>query len=81
VRTEGFEGALLSALVIASLMMPAISLLSVGPSSAAPEGLTPRAPIYIDGNAGFTPENGVNGGSSGTENDPAATRKGFGPSY
>ena len=35
-----------------------------------PPALTPRAPIYIDGNAGFTPENGVNGGGSGTENDP-----------
>lgn len=54
-------------------MTPAIatiSLLSVGPSSATPEGLTPRAPIYIEGNAGFTPENGVNGGGSGTAGDP-----------
>jgi len=30
----------------------------------------PRGPIHIVGNAGFTPENGVNGGGSGTENDP-----------
>ena len=44
-------------------MAPAISLLSVGPSSAAPEGLTPRAPIYIDGNDDFTPANGVTSGS------------------
>ena len=68
--TERFRGALLSALVIASLMVPAISLLSVSPSSAAPDGLTPRDPIYIYGNVNFTPANGVNGGGSGTENDP-----------
>ncbi|MBA7691642.1 hypothetical protein ES703_100193 [subsurface metagenome] len=37
---------------------------------AAQVGLTPRAPIYINGNAGFTPENGVNGGGSGTVGDP-----------
>jgi len=49
-------------------MVPAISLLPVSPSSAAPEGLTPHAPIYINGNAGFTPANGVTLGS-GTEND------------
>jgi parallel beta-helix repeat protein len=30
----------------------------------------PRGPIHIVGNAGFTPENGVNGGGLGTENDP-----------
>jgi parallel beta-helix repeat protein len=29
-----------------------------------------RGPIHIIENAGFTPENGVNGGGSGTENDP-----------
>lgn len=52
---------------------------SKGQSKEAPP--TPHDPIYIDGNAGFTPENGVNGGGSGTENDPAATRKGFRPSY
>ena len=34
------------------------------------EGLIPHGPIHIVGNAGFTPENGVNGGGSGTENDP-----------
>ncbi|MBA7598034.1 hypothetical protein ES703_05043 [subsurface metagenome] len=68
-RTEGFRGVLLSTLVIASLMVPAISLLSVGPSSAAPDGLTPHAPIYIISNDNFIPANGVVGGS-GTENDP-----------
>ncbi|PJB20862.1 MAG: hypothetical protein CO114_08400, partial [Euryarchaeota archaeon CG_4_9_14_3_um_filter_38_12] len=31
--------------------------------------LTPHAPIYIEGNAGFTPENGVVSGS-GTEGNP-----------
>lgn len=50
-------------------MVPAISLLSVGLSSAAPEGLTQRAPIYIDGNDSFTPANGVVAGS-GTAEDP-----------
>jgi hypothetical protein len=34
VRIEGFKGALLSILIIASLMAPAISLLSVGQASA-----------------------------------------------
>ena len=68
-RTESSRGVLLSTLIIASLMVPAITLLSVGSSSAAPEGLTPRAPIYIDGNDNFIPANGVVGGS-GTENDP-----------
>jgi parallel beta-helix repeat protein len=33
------------------------------------EDLTPRAPIYIEGNENFTPANGVTSGS-GTENDP-----------
>ena len=67
--TERFEGAFLSTLLIASLMVPAISFLSVIPSSAAPEGLTPHAPIYIDGNDDFIPANGVVAGS-GTKNDP-----------
>lgn len=68
-RAEGSRGVLLSTLIIASLMVPAISLLFVSSSSAAPEGLTPHAPIYIVGNENFTPANGVVGGS-GTENDP-----------
>ena len=68
-RTEGSTGVLLSTLVIASLMVPAISLLSVSSSSAAPDGLTPHAPIYIISNDNFIPANGVVGGS-GTENDP-----------
>jgi len=68
-RTEGFKSALPSILTVASLMALAISLLSVSPSSAAPEGLTPRAPISIDGNAGFIPANGVVAGS-GTADDP-----------
>lgn len=64
-RTGCFKGALLAASLIALV----ISLLSVISSSAAPEGLTPRAPIYIDGNAGFIPANGVVAGS-GTADDP-----------
>jgi len=67
--TEGFRGVLLSTLLIASLMVSVISLLSVSPSSAAPDGLTPHAPIYIISNENFIPANGVVGGS-GTENDP-----------
>jgi parallel beta-helix repeat protein len=42
-------------------------LLSISVTSA--EGLTPRDPIYIEGNDNFTPANGVTSGS-GTENDP-----------
>lgn len=67
--TGGFKGALLSISTVASLMALAILLPSVSPSSAAPDGITPRAPIYIDGNAGFTPANGVVAGS-GTAGDP-----------
>jgi len=66
VRNGGFKGALLSALVIASLVTPLL-LLSPSPVRAA---LTPHAPILINGNAGFTIPNPVNGGGSGTENDP-----------
>lgn len=69
VGTEGFKGTSLSTLLVVSLMVLAISLLSVGPSSAAPEGLTPRAPIYIYGNGNFTLANGVTSGS-GTVDDP-----------
>ena len=68
-RTGGFKGALPSILTVTSLMALAISLLPVSLSFAAPEGLTPRPPIYIDGNAGFTPANGVVAGS-GTAGDP-----------
>ena len=68
-RTEGYRDVLLSTLIIASLMVPAISLLSLSPSSAAPEGLTSHVPIYIISNENFIPANGVVGGS-GTENDP-----------
>jgi parallel beta-helix repeat protein len=34
------------------------------------EGLVSRGPIHIVENVGFTPENGVNGGGSGTAGDP-----------
>ena len=64
-RTERFRGALLSALLIASLITPLL-LLSPSPVHAA---LTPRDPIYIEGNEDFTPANGVVSGS-GTAEDP-----------
>jgi len=69
VRTGGFRGALLATLIVASLMALAISLLSVSPSSAALEGLTPHDPIMIVGNDDFTAANGVVAGS-GTADDP-----------
>jgi len=68
VRTKGFRGVLLSALLIVSLLALATSLLSVSPSAAL-EDLTPRAPIYIEGNDDFTAANGVVAGS-GTAADP-----------
>ena len=68
-RTGGFRGALLATLVIALLIAPTLSLVSVGQVSAMSEGLTPHDPIYIDGNDDFIPANGVTSGS-GTENDP-----------
>jgi len=67
VEAKYFNGALLSALMIASMLAPAIMLLSTSVASA--EGLASRAPIYIDGNDNFISSNGVVGGS-GTENDP-----------
>jgi len=67
VRIGGFKGVLLSTLMVASIIALAMPLLSPSPVHAA---LTPHAPIYIDGNAGFTAPDPVNGGGSGTENDP-----------
>jgi len=67
VRTGSFKDALMSALVVASLMM--LVILSIFASQVSAEGLTPRSPIYIDGNDGFTPANGVTSGS-GTAEDP-----------
>jgi len=67
VTTGGFKGALLSTLVIVSLVASIILLLSPSIVHAA---LTPHAPIYIDGNAGFTKPDPVNGGGSGTAGDP-----------
>jgi len=52
--------------MITSIMALAIPLLSPSPVYA---GLTSHNPIYIIGNAGFTPANGVVRGS-GTENNP-----------
>lgn len=53
--------------MVTSIIALAIPLLSSSPVHAA---LTPHAPILIDGNAGFTIPDPVNGGGSGTENDP-----------
>jgi parallel beta-helix repeat protein len=53
--------------MITSIIALAIPILS--PSTVHAD-LTSHAPIYIDGNAGFTPENGVNGGGLGIESDP-----------
>jgi len=53
--------------MVASIVALAIPLLSTSPVHAI---LTPHDPIYIDGNAGFTIPDPVNGGGSGTENDP-----------
>jgi len=53
--------------MIASIVALAIPLLSPSPVHAA---LTSHAPIYINGNSGFTKPDPVNGGGSGTENDP-----------
>lgn len=67
-KTGDFKDVLLSISAAASLMALAISFLSINPGFAS-EGLTSRAPISIDGNAGFTAVNGVVAGS-GTAGDP-----------
>jgi parallel beta-helix repeat protein len=61
-------------IVIVGLMFCAVSLATVGflavaPNASAETTYTAHAPIYIDGNSGFTAENGVTGGN-GTETDP-----------
>jgi len=66
-RIERFKCVLLSTLVIASIIALAIPILFPSPVHAA---LTSYAPIYIDGNAGFTKPDPVNGGGSGTLGDP-----------
>jgi len=70
VRTGDFKGALLPALVLISITALAITLLPTNRASATPDSLVPHDPIYIDGNDNFTPANGVNGGGSGTKNNP-----------
>jgi parallel beta-helix repeat protein len=67
VRIGRFNGVLLSALTVTSVIALAIPLLSPRPVHAA---LTSHDPILIVGNDNFTVANGVNGGGSGTENDP-----------
>jgi len=54
---------------IVALMASATSPLFANRASALPEGFLPHGPILIDGDAGFTPANGVTSGS-GTASDP-----------
>ena len=56
---------LVGVLLLVSLMAVCISTVH-----AQGETLTPRAPIFINGDGSFTPANGVNGGGSGTADDP-----------
>jgi len=67
VRTGNLNSVLLSTLMITSIMALAIPLLSTGMVHA---DLTSHAPISINGNAGFTKPDPVNGGGSGTVSDP-----------
>jgi parallel beta-helix repeat protein len=70
-KAIGFKSALLWIAIISIMayMTPTTSpqLASTQPSS--PKTLLPHDPIYIDGNAAFTPANGVISGS-GTAHDP-----------
>lgn len=52
-----------------AILLAGAGVLSFGSGPAAGIPLTPHAPIFIDGNAAFTPANGVTGGS-GTTADP-----------
>jgi parallel beta-helix repeat protein len=64
-RAKGFKGSLLLVILLCSFLALVIQLFSVGLARA----IVTRDPILIDGNAGFTPANGVTSGS-GTENNP-----------
>jgi parallel beta-helix repeat protein len=68
VSIKHLRGTLLSALIITSIIALSIPLLSSRPVHAA--FLTSHNPIYINGNAGFTKPDPVNGGGSGTASDP-----------
>jgi parallel beta-helix repeat protein len=63
--TKGFKGSLVLVILLCSFLALVIQLFSVGLARA----IVTRDPILIDGNAGFTPANGVTSGS-GTENNP-----------
>jgi len=63
--TKGFKGSLLSVILLCSFLALATQAFSVGLA----EAMVTRDPILIDGNASFTPANGVTSGS-GTENNP-----------
>jgi parallel beta-helix repeat protein len=67
-RNKNFKGVWQSALIITSIIALSIPLLSSRPVHAA--FLTSHNPIYINGNAGFTKPDPVNGGGSGTADDP-----------
>lgn len=69
---EGSRMGFLSMLVVLFMMVPAPPSVAMEPAGEGPAGArayTPRAPIKIEGSEGFTPENGVTGGS-GHEDDP-----------
>jgi len=66
VKIGRFKGALLSALMMASI----IALATLIPSSPVHAALTSHNPIFIVGNAKFTKPDPVNGGGSGTADDP-----------
>lgn len=58
--------------ILFGILVLLVTLLMVSTSTAQAQGgtLTPRAPIFIDGDSSFTSSNGVNGGGSGTADDP-----------
>lgn len=59
-----------STLLVTATLLMSFSMLVVTPEEAeASSSYTPHDPIYIDGNDGFTAENGVAGGS-GAPDDP-----------
>ncbi|MDI6708429.1 MAG: hypothetical protein QME47_05025, partial [Candidatus Thermoplasmatota archaeon] len=60
----------LSALVAIARNDAAVTPISEVKSECTGKGLTGHAPIYIDGNAGFTQPDPVNGGGTGTAIDP-----------
>jgi len=64
-KTKDFKRSLVLVILLGSFLALAMQLFSVGLA----EALVTHDPILIDGNASFTPANGVISGS-GTENHP-----------